>query len=299
MMVFTPVPADAADAYPVEEAQQFTTGPYFSITGAYLFNDSDNNLSFDPEDDKVGDLDALPPGDNGWLAAIALGAPIDPVWDWKVSGTAVWLSESESSASPPNEENTEQHASNDLNYQTLDLEFGYHPNDMANLRLFAGARFLHAKNEIDYGYVDIDDDKLGDYNHDNSVLGIGPRLGLDASFPITDSGLQLITSASGSVLWGHFERDRRFEETGGFEPAGSGSESSSDNGAIFNLEGLAALRFNITDNTSLDVGYRAQHWWNMLDSVFNAQSGDGDFEDGGRTDVFVHGPFATFTIQLP
>ncbi len=53
MMVFVPGPAIAADVTG-DESNQYVQGPYFSITGAYLFNESDDNLSFDPDDDKVG-----------------------------------------------------------------------------------------------------------------------------------------------------------------------------------------------------------------------------------------------------
>jgi major outer membrane protein len=301
MLAFIPIPAKAAD-FPVEETNEdLTAGPYFSVTGAYLFNESEDNLSFDPDDEKLGDLEALSPGDDGWLAGVTFGAPIDPVWDWKVSGHAVWLSESKDSSLPPNSAGTEQFASNDLDYQYLDIEFGHRLGTMTthNARLFAGVRLLHASNDIDYSYFDDNIiDKLGNYEHENSVLAIGPRLGVDADFPISDTALQLVTSLSGSVLFGRFERDFSFFEDEFFS-VDSGSESSSDHGTIFNLEGLAALRFNVGANSSLDVGYRAQHWWNMLDSVFEAESDDGDFDEGERTEVLVHGPFATFTVKLP
>jgi hypothetical protein len=295
LLVFIPVPAKAADVSPDEMTEEpVLGGPYFSVTGAFLFNESDENLSFDAEDDKVGDLEALQPGDDGWLAGVALGAPIDPTWDWKISGHAVWLSDDEGSSLIPNEADSDQFASNDLDYQYADVELGYRA--APNFRLFGGVRFLHAENDIHYDYLD--EGKIGTYDHENEVFAIGPRIGVNAEFPLGDTGLQLVSSASGSVLFGKFERDFSFFEE---RPIGdaSGSDSSSDHGTIFNLEGLAAFRFNLGESATLDLGYRAQHWWNMLDSVFEAQSGDGDFEDGGRTDVFVHGPFATFTVKVP
>lgn len=293
-VVFANNPAWAAD---VESRPVDVTEVYLSVTGGYLFNRSEDNFSVDPTDNKVGNLEPLQPGSEAWFTALVMGQRIDSHWDWRASAQSIMSSEDDSAASPPNTGDTEW-ASNELSVITLDLEAGYHPDLIAgvDLRVSAGPRVVLAENNISYGYEDDGGGKLGElgqYDHENSVSAIGPRLGIDALIPLMEDGPRLVLASSGSVLFGDFEKDFSYDRTN----TGRGGFNIANNGTIYNLEGSAGIQFNVLSNASLEFGYRAQQWWNLLESVDDAKSGDGEFSSS-RTDAFMHGPYATFRLKL-
>lgn len=289
--------ADPAYAEEIDRSDRIDLYPDFSFTGGYFLNKSDLNFSVDPEDDMVGDLSPLRPGSNGGFAAFSIGDGIDHHWDWKASASTTFTDADKSASLPPNDQSTEQWANSDLRLLTVDLETGYQLENLGNLdlRLFGGPRVLRASNRINYGF-DAESDKLGEgnYAHVNSVTAIGPRLGFDSIFPFRDAGPRLVGSFSGSALYGKYTNQFSYQETG----AGSGSSNSSHHSMVYNLEGSAGVQFDIFANGTFEFGYRAQQWWNLLDSIVDASSDDGSFTDGGRTDVFVHGPYATFSLKF-
>jgi len=160
-------------------------------------------------DDKIGNLIPLKPGTDANFAGITMGQRIDTHWDWKASVQSRLTDEATIFVPRPNSKNSDQWASNGLRLSTGDFELGYDAGLSPNydLRLFAGARVLRAKNDISYRYHD-DYDKVGNYTHKNEVNAIGPRLGLTASTPLGQGGPRFVSSLSGSVVFGKCDRSR-------------------------------------------------------------------------------------------
>jgi hypothetical protein len=154
---------------------------------------------------------------------------------------------------------------------------------------------MHATNKIDYGYEG--EDKLGSfesrYEHYNAVSAVGARLGVDAVLPVEPSGPRLAGSISGSALYGSFNNHLTVEGTGQ-----SGGRNHVEDGWIYNLEASAAVQFDLSEISSIELGYRAQQWWDLLESVEDAQGGAGDYSEGSRSDLLVHGPYVTFKLKL-
>jgi hypothetical protein len=136
------------------QAGSYGEGGYFdqpatfvALEGAYAFNASSRNASFDPAVDKLGniyDIEPAKPGGDGWQGKAELGQSINSDWDYRVSLSAINLEPD--TAFSDNIPLAEQ----DLGLQTLDLELGYHPDHFGPLqaRVFAGLRGIHSENQI-------------------------------------------------------------------------------------------------------------------------------------------------------
>ncbi len=283
---------------PVAQNPALDRSAYVTVIGGRLGNASDATFSADPEDDKIGNLTPLKPGADANFSAITMGQRIDTHWDWKASVQSRLTDEATIFVPRPNSKNSDQWASNGLRLSTGDFEFGYDAGLSPNydLRLFAGARVLRAKNEISYWYHD-DYDKVGNYTHKNEVNAIGPRLGLTASAPLGQGGPRFVSSLSGSVVFGKFNSQHEHSVTGVPAPS-SGSGSYSQDKKVTNAEASVGLQFDLAANAMFEIGYRAETWQGLLNSVDDAQSGSGTFTQGGATDVNFRGPYLALTWKF-
>jgi len=284
---------------PVTQNLATDRSAYVTVIGGRLGNASDTTFSADPTDAKIGNLTPLKPGTDANFAAITLGERIDAQWDWKASVQSRFTEDATSFAAPPNDENTDQWASNSLRLTTGDFELGYDAaaSQSYGLRLFAGARVLRAKNDISYRYQDLDDDKVGSYIHQNEVNAIGPRLGLTASTPLGQGGPRFVSSLSKSVVFGKFNSQYEHSESGGEDPS-NGSGSYFQDKKVTNAEASVGIQFDLAPGAMFEIGYRAETWQGLLNSVDNAQSGDGTFTQGGATDVNFQGPYLALTWKF-
>jgi len=211
--------ARAADIDAVGNVDYPTT--FISFEGGVMLDASPSNLSFDDEDDKLGGLDSLQPGDWGGQGRVELGHRLNSEWDFKVGLAEIFLGE-DTAQGAPDLTNTdiiegEANASQKTSLQLVDLEVGYDSQDVGALqtRLFAGVRGLHSTTDAGWVYegqaVDIgDDEKLGNFN--DEVYAIGPRVGVDLALPLNDSNILLVGSASGSVLFGNIESQYEYDD---------------------------------------------------------------------------------------
>lgn len=288
MLCLAPLPGHAGPAENV---------PFVSLYGGYLFSDTDSNLSFADGDSYFSDLRDLDPGGNGGLVGVAIGGPINPAWDWRASFNAQFLGDDETSLSQDN-----QVAEDRFNFQYFDLELGYRPGVIpeSNLRLFAGFRALRAANDIHYGYEDESDGKLGRFDHDIDMVGIGPRIGADASIPLGNSGASISARGAASAIFTRVDHSFSFYEDALPFPD-EGRLDLDDNRTVYNLEASLAVDYAVSDRMSLSVGYQAQQWWDLATTVSNAGSDTGSSDFPGKIgsgDVLTHGPFARMTIKL-
>ncbi|WP_457936130.1 Lpg1974 family pore-forming outer membrane protein [Mesorhizobium sp. 10J20-29] len=299
--------ADAAD--PNERiATAFQPTRYVGFEGAFLLNDSDNTLSFDPEDEKFGDLDPLKPGDDGWQVGAEYGARVDALWDYRVGvnlidlgaeteGGGELISTDEIFVGYPG-------AETQMRIAFADLELGYRPAIGSNLdlRIFGGLRGLYARASSTYwgsasGLPDpfpIDTDKLGDFQ--DETWAIGPRLGMAVAVPVIEErGISAVGSVAGAALFGERSTDYAFTSLIGLGT--DRNERYSDSVTILNAEVMGGLNFALTSDAALTIGYRAQSFHNLAGSRSDVDKA-GDYEGSGSGDVLVHGPFARMTIAL-
>jgi hypothetical protein len=289
--------AQAADM-PVKapKAQPFLERFYFSVEGAYLFNGSASNLDFDPAFNfPLQLISPLRPGRNGGRAEIAFGALVDPTWDWRVAASAAWLRTNSVAVTDTTLAPETATASNKLRYQTFDGEIGARTSGPgAVLRAFAGVRVLHAKNDIQYTFDD--GFKLGNFDHNTDLWGVGPRAGFEVTVPLNATPAFVNLSGSASAIFSRRSHDFNFSVVG-FGPANIGSANLDRSLTVYNAEATAALGYRFSTLSSVQVGYRVQQWWNMVPTVGRADL-RGNFVSG-ESDVLTHGPFAKLTVGLP
>jgi len=277
---------------------------FLSFEGGLLFNNGQRNLSFEPNDQFFGGLNALRPGYRiGFMGGVAFGWMVDPSWDWAVRFR-------HNSFATTEESSATAFARNKLYYQSIDGEVGFYLPMWrpANVRVFAGPRVLHANNQISYGYhtLTVDPfggpfDKLGQYQHDVSLWGFGPRAGLEASLPLGDWPLTFNASGSGSVLFSRVDHryDFSFRNEFFFTPNETGSGSTRDRSSrtVYNLEGSVSIAYRPTPPLAVHFGYQAAQYWSLNTTVVNATF-RGPFQTG-RGNLLSHGPFVRLVFDLP
>jgi Legionella pneumophila major outer membrane protein precursor len=304
----------------VGKAAPYQDRGFISVEGGYWFNGSESSLAFDRGDELVSLLGPTRPGRNGWTAAIAFGRTFGPQWDWAVAYRYTTLKTNSVAGSsftefgPPfvGTETVNASASNRLWYQHLDLELGYRPPEWqsAGLRLFVGPRILNARQRMQYDYsglstVDFDGfaafSKLGTFDHDVNLWGVGPRAGLQASVPLAQTPWSINASGSASMIFSRVNHQHTFNfaQELFFSPdaIGSGTISSRTWRTVYNLEGSVALGYQLGNAAQLQVGYQVQQWWSLATRITTADS-QGRLQVG-PSDVLTHGPFGKITVALP
>jgi len=289
---------------------------FISVEGGYWFNSSESSLAFDRGDDLVRVLGPTRPGRNGWTAAIAFGRTFGPQWDWAVAYRYTSLKTNSVAGSsfqafgPPfgGSGSVSASASNRLWYQHLDLELGYRPPEWhsAAVRLFVGPRILNAHHRMQYDYSGLTTDtpegdfaKLGNFDHDVNLWGVGPRAGLQASVPLAQTPWSFNASASASMIFSRVQRDFTFnflQENFPFDISGAGTTNSHTWRTVYNLEGSVALGYQVGP-AQLQVGYQVQQWWSLATRI-NVADSQGRLQVG-QSDVLTHGPFGKITVALP
>jgi hypothetical protein len=320
-------PVEAADAGVrpafVGKALPYQDRGFISVEGGYWFNRSERSLTFDPSDDLVNVLPPVKPGRNGWTAAIAFGRTFGPQWDWAVAYRYTSLNTKSVAGSrfevldPPfGSQSVNASASNRLRYQHLDLELGYRPPEWqsAGVRLFVGPRVLNARQRMQYDYSGFEEvfipfpepgefvtfSKLGNFDHDVNLWGVGPRAGLQASVPLGQTPWSFNASGSASMIFSRVNRDFTFNfliENFPFDDSVAGTTSSRTWRTVYNLEGSVALGYQLGNMAQLQVGYQVQQWWSLATRITLADS-EGRLQVS-QSDVLTHGPFAKITVTLP
>ena len=273
-----------------------------SFEGGYLFDGSSSNVQFDPDDDKLGNLDFLKPGDDGAQFRFELGQVYDLGWDYKLALGAIVLGNDKTSSDydidVPFFPDIVGSATGkqDLSIGIADLEMGFRPDMNAgglDLRVFGGVRAIKTTNEGQWLASDNYGDKVGSY--EDEVWAVGPRIGLDATMPIEDQHqIALVGSVSGAVLFG-----KRSTDEGLGTVIGSGGNSFSELETVWNLDAMAGLQVPIGERAAFTFGYKAQKFWNLVAGRSDVETFLGDYDSDGSKDVLVHGPFLNLTVEIP
>jgi hypothetical protein len=131
----------------------------------------------------------------------------------------------------------------------------------------------------------------------SKFLGVGPRLGIDGAAPF--AGRWSFDYSGGvAVLFGRRSLDSNSTMTLTINPAqpgGSGTlttaASSSDVGAVFNLDAQAGVSYWFTPNFKMTASYRFDGYWNALKTVDTTGAIVNE-------DRFYHGPMLRATAKF-
>lgn len=271
-LVATAAPAANAADMPVMPPPEVSPINYLSIEGGPVWNDGD----FDPSSDKYGDMD----DEDGFYVAATYRRLFRPEWDWQITAAGTWVDTS-SSGEFGNFES-------DLDFQTIDFDFGFHPGANPLNRFLIGIRALHLNDSLtltDGGTL------YGSYEGEGWAFG--PRAGFQTETMLGGSQFGFVAEGSGSILFGNF--DNEYFDSVLIPP----STSSDDNRTIYNLEALAGLSWHATSQFTLTAGYRVQKWWNLREG---ATATDNDlsppYSITADEDPLIHGPFVRGAITF-
>ncbi len=301
-------------------AQMYSTGPgfYISAEGRYVFNHSDQSKlwSGNGTDTIIGELHDDDDGagvkaraDNGWGGKAMLGYRFNNNWDVGFGFSGAWLKNGKKSfASSTIDEENSQTLKTKLDYQVADFEAGYNwtMGNNSNLRLFGGIRFAHfnqtAKaNAFNYECFGRDGSCFSSSTataagkRKTTFWGIGPRLGVNGTFGLGNSGFNVFGGVAGAVLFGKFKDKLSLSAhnttTDGNTSTNHVSGKKNKTKVVPNLEGEIGLGYNFNagsgSTVGIQVGYRGDAWWgvasdaNVIESSFTSHSAN----------VFTHGPF--------
>lgn len=269
IMAFAANTANAADL--VETLPpEFTPITYISIEGGPIWTDHGIR---DTADDKFGNIE----DGKGFYAAATLRRIFAPDWDWQITAIGTWLDET----SAGDADSLDGRVRTDLDFQTVDLDFGYHLDQNPLTRLLFGARILHSTNSLGFR----NDWVAETFNAEG--WAVGPRVGFQSETMLGGSQFGFVAEASGSVLFGNFNVD--------IDSEWRGSGSFRDTRTLYNLEGLAGLSWHVTDSLTLTGGYRAQQWWGLRKGTSVGLVND---RLSVNENVLVHGPFARLGLTF-
>ena len=253
--------ANAADM-PVMPPPEVSPLIYLSIEGGPIWMEGD--LS-ETGADKFGDFD----NQDGFYAAITYRRFLNPTWDWQITATGTWLDEI--SGRGFDEEAGDVRFTSDLDFQTIDLDAGYHFNGNPLTRFLFGIRALHSRDELNY------EDFFGPITYKAEGWAFGPRVGFQSETMLGSSRFGFVAEASGSILFGSFDIETQANDV-----------RTDSSRTIYNLEGLAGLSWHANDTWTFTAGYRLQQWWNLREGTAVSDQG---YTLSADEDPLLHGPF--------
>ena len=250
-----------------------------SVEGAMLMGPGG---SFDKTGSSVGVINLG--NELGYDGAISIGKQIDPAWDVRVGGGIMNLLHNSASEFVSG---SNYGYATDFSSQTVDLEAGYAPHLDGNLRvrLSGGVRALHFMDSVDKsGFSPGSPPSSADIRLTNEFLGLGPRVGLDASTRFGDSNIGISGMVAGAAIFGQDRSEATASVTSGGSPFYV-TQSGADNHTVYDLEAALGLDYFIGDTAKVTLGYKVEQLWNVRGSL-NSSS---PTADGNQ---FLSGPFA-------
>jgi hypothetical protein len=262
-------------------------------------------MQSDFEDDKLGSTDKLGDHDADIYGAISLTKQISADIDWRLSGAYhVGSERSWDLGVDLGEGALDIHLGDDFDFQTIDFDIGKRWQvSNADIRLFGGVRGLHVSENFDFGLGVTPDDPLDKTGSTDKVgssdfYGIGPRIGIEGYYAIGPTW-GLSGGLAGAAIWGRRSTDLDasafFDDPDDGNPATdvSASFDQDEDEVITNIELKAGVTFMPWDNAAFTVGYRIDHW----DQLLSGFSGIGGDDDGDQDQTF-HGPFLKLEVKI-
>ncbi|MEA2782659.1 MAG: hypothetical protein QOK29_4203 [Rhodospirillaceae bacterium] len=270
-------------------------GIYLSLEGSVLMSGGTSEVLPSSTTGVGSDLSVNPGGD-GAGGRITLGYRMNPAWDFSASAEGNWLDTD--SAARGGRGPFFGEISSKANYYLADFDAGYtvRLGEATKVRLSGGIEYANFTNRqtTAYSYGPFD----GTQNVTSRFWGIGPKLGLDASYRLGRSDFSVVGGVSGSVLFGqlHNTGSQAYYSYGspnGKSVFDDGSKSHTAYGLSADL-GLAYQLPYANFNSSITAGYRVAQWWN-IGQFQPVNSPTGAWQD---VDLLVHGPFLNWTMAF-
>jgi hypothetical protein len=210
----------------------------------------------------------------------------DPAWDFRLAFTGLRSIRHSKNASGATNTFTGPSLSFARDRQTLntDISQSFDIGDFdigrdfglgdASLRAFAGLRFawFDQSTSVAYNFFTLAGlNTTAIAKGDSNSWGIGPRVGISGSYPLTDLGygkLSLTGEVAAALLFGDADRKLSGSAAGSGGSASSVFKSNSGQ-TIYNLDGKLGLSFAFPlqgTEASLTVGYMVTSWWNIINT---------------------------------
>jgi hypothetical protein len=226
---------------------------------------------------------------------VGLGYRATAGWDVVALGAADWLSRGDQQVNagfapvfintlapifPGNltAPNSQATADAQLAYHYVDLEGGYNLKlgTSFDLRLFGGARYANFDQNIETTFSPVASGFNGaaipfsqsDTRQETSYWGVGPRVGASSRLRICESPFYLVTSVSGSVLFGDM-RVRENESISLFGPVVDQQKTMYTARTAYNADGEMGVLYDISpilQGLDVTVGYRVAGWFGVNDT---------------------------------
>lgn len=180
-----------------------------------------------------------------------------------------------------------------LGYETLDVDVGRRVmlSDPLALRLFAGIRGMHVRDQLD-------EQILGASNQlqvaKAETWGAGPRAGAEFAWRLATQPVFLVGGVDGSVVFGQTAREVTFND---FDLPLNASASGTSATTQYSLGGYLGLTWIASPATALTLGYQAEHIWNLRNAYSDIVASRLGTIDG-RSNNLVHGAYARVVMHL-
>src|SRR5690606_3131571 len=107
--------------------------------------------------------------EQGFYVAATYRRLFKPRWDWQVTATGTWVDTSANTSIPGA---GDVRFESDLDFQTIDFDFGFHPGANPLNRILFGVRALHVDDSLK-----LLEDGFVDGSYEGSGWAFGPRAG--------------------------------------------------------------------------------------------------------------------------
>ena len=261
---------------------------------------------------RVGDLRL--DSDNGWSGRAEIGARFGDAWDTGVRYSRLKSDGKEASGvygtptyaypvlgTATTFYNTAT-AKAEVSYHVVDFEAGHHIKlGDADVRLSAGLRYADFDQSVTTEFVFPPGGAtfVAMDEHEVEYRGIGPRLSVTLSVPVTRSGLRVGGAVGGAVLAGRIDRLTQQMGNAGF--VGANTVKRDKFRTAYNLDAEFSVSYHwiIRHDDALDVsaGYRGEVWYGVYDNR-NGVSPTGTQYGSSTANQRFHGPFFRLTYSF-
>jgi hypothetical protein len=260
------------DAIAADSSKTTGTGLFGWVRGSYVFADPVHEWRHFGPPVFLDDFLEQDLGDGG-LAEAKLGYRFDNDWDVAFGGQYANLSRGGDSFSPADMAIFDGSVRGWLRgkHWAVDSEFGYNTVfGSSDARLSFGLRYAKWDQRVN----DTIDEQVK-----HVFSGVGPRVGLSLSTPLSDN-LTLETGVNSALLFGEIK-------TTGIS-RWSCSTCETKKTMAFNLDGNIGLGWKMTDRTSAVLGWQAQ-WWDSVNVATSEAYGNGI--GSGKSGHLMTGPY--------
>lgn len=193
----------------------------------------------------------------------------------------------------------------ETDHDVIDFEAGHDVTlGETTVRLFGGLRYASLNTEVrtNLRYPATGAATYQAYERrDVEFDGVGPRLGLSTSIPVSGTALSITGSFAGSAIYGSRRSITAQNQTLGGTIIGNVRTEDKEHRFIYSFDADLGLAYDIGtpsgSNSRITAGYRVETWLNANNTV-NLSSINGNNFGDNSADLLFHGPYARFEYQF-